>query len=186
MFFIALRRDVEVFSAPRPPRRLRLLTTCRPTDPFAMSSGAAASSDPNGSVESKANQVNVKGTAPVAEDVGDGVAAKVSAVIAANDGGLMKQIEALKKAQADARKSRQLIARDLRNAQRRKRRLKSKARMLSNDDLVAVLMMRKETAPAPEPTAPTEPFAVVGEAVVGGDDDDEISPPSPKAARIED
>jgi len=79
--------------------------------------------------------------------------------------GLLAQIQKLKQDQADARKVRQKIAKDLRNAQRRKRRLKTRARMLTNDDLVAVLLMRQESGeaedadePVPEPLAgPEEP-----------------------------
>lgn len=79
--------------------------------------------------------------------------------------GLLAQIQKLKQDQADARKVRQKIAKDLRNAQRRKRRLKTRARMLTNDDLVAVLLMRQESGAteaadegAPEPFAgPEEP-----------------------------
>lgn len=82
-----------------------------------------------------------------------------------NTQGLLAQIQKLKQDQADARKVRQKIAKDLRNAQRRKRRLKTRARMLTNDDLVAVLLMRQESGaaedaeePAPEPFAgPAEP-----------------------------
>jgi len=38
------------------------------------------------------------------------------------------------------------LAKELKNAQRRKRRLKGKARQLSNEDLLAVLLMREEGA----------------------------------------
>ena len=71
--------------------------------------------------------------------------------------GLLQQIEQLRREQQEARRARQQIARTLRNAQRRKRRLKSRARMLSNEDLVAVLLMRdeqKEKEPAAEPAEP--------------------------------
>ena len=37
------------------------------------------------------------------------------------------------------------LAKELKNTQRRKRRLKGKARQLSNEDLLAVLLMREET-----------------------------------------
>lgn len=67
----------------------------------------------------------------------------------------MKQIESLKLQQATARATRQKIARDLRNAQRRKRRLKTRARQLRIDDLVTVLLMRADD---------TEPVADAGEA----------------------
>ena len=37
------------------------------------------------------------------------------------------------------------LAKDLRNAERKRRRIKDRARQLTDEDLVAVLMMRKET-----------------------------------------
>ena len=36
------------------------------------------------------------------------------------------------------------MAKELKNAQKRRRRLKARARQLSNDDLLAVLLMRKD------------------------------------------
>ena len=45
------------------------------------------------------------------------------------------------------------LAKELKNAQRRKRRLKSKARQLSNEDLLAVLLMREEGATAANASA---------------------------------
>ncbi len=76
-----------------------------------MSARSAASNDPSGSVHSKDGQRGDKHTVELAESFAGGVAAKVSAVIAANDGGLMQQIETLKKAQTEARKARQQITR---------------------------------------------------------------------------
>ena len=81
---------------------------------------------------------------------------------------LLAAIDELKMQQAQARKDRQAIAKALRNAQRRKRRLKTRARMLSNDDLVAVLVMRGETNTENKPADPAdeqeEPKAAVEKA----------------------
>ena len=44
------------------------------------------------------------------------------------------------------RDERKRLAKELKNAQRRKKRLKTKARQLSNDDLLAVLLMREEAS----------------------------------------
>ena len=57
-------------------------------------------------------------------------------------------IDSLKTEQHRVREERKRLAKELKNAQRRKRRLKGKARQLSNDDLLAVLLMREETAAA--------------------------------------
>ena len=42
------------------------------------------------------------------------------------------------------REERKRHAKELKNAQRRKRRLKTKARQLTNEDLLAVLLLRQE------------------------------------------
>ena len=56
---------------------------------------------------------------------------------------LGRDIERLKAEQAEARVARRLISKNLKNLERRKRRLKQKARQLSNQDLVQVLMLRQ-------------------------------------------
>ena len=53
------------------------------------------------------------------------------------------QIEALRKEQQDMKDQKKRLQKDLRNAERKKRRLTERARRLSDKDLVAVLMMRK-------------------------------------------
>ena len=52
-------------------------------------------------------------------------------------------ILALREEQLRARADRKRVQKELKNAQRRKRRLKDKARQLSNTDLVEVLLMRQ-------------------------------------------
>ena len=68
---------------------------------------------------------------------------------------LIDHIEELRAEQRRARAQRQEITRELRNAQRRKRRLKGRARQLSNDDLLTVLRMRDDTAAAASSDAAT-------------------------------
>ena len=53
------------------------------------------------------------------------------------------QIEALRKEQQEMKEHRKRLQKDLRNAQRKKSRLSQRARKLTDKDLVAVLMMRK-------------------------------------------
>ena len=57
---------------------------------------------------------------------------------------LSATIADMKTEQARLREERKRHAAELKNAQRRKRRLRSKARQLSNEDLLAVLLLRQE------------------------------------------
>ena len=56
---------------------------------------------------------------------------------------LNSAIGSLKAEQARLKEEKKRLAKELKNQQRRKRRLKSSARQLSNEDLLAVLMMRE-------------------------------------------
>jgi hypothetical protein len=155
---------------------------------FIMATRAVIS---NGTVVQAANEAaspSAGSAVGVPEPFAGTASERVDKVIAATSGGLTKQIEALKKAQADARKARQQLSRELRNAQRRKRRLKTKSRMLSNDDLVDVLMMRREAAAAA--AAPEEGHVLAEEVGQNeqnneNDDEEQVGPPTPKAARTE-
>lgn len=57
----------------------------------------------------------------------------------------VQQLQAEQKSLATRKKE---ITQELRNAERRSKRLRLKARLLTDDDLVSVLMMRKETREA--------------------------------------
>ena len=57
---------------------------------------------------------------------------------------LAKHIEGLKKQAADMRAATLKLAKELKNAQRRKCRLKPKVRALTDEDLLAVLLMRRD------------------------------------------
>ena len=58
---------------------------------------------------------------------------------------LGRSIDRLKEEQARLRADRKRVAKELRNASKRKTRLRKRARQLSNDDLLAVLVMRQNT-----------------------------------------
>ena len=60
---------------------------------------------------------------------------------------LSEGITTVKNEQAKLRAERKRVAAELKNAQRRKRRLRTKARQLSNEDILAVLLMRQEQGP---------------------------------------
>ena len=61
-----------------------------------------------------------------------------------NTSGVPKEIESLLEQQRTMRAERAQLAKDLRNAQRRRARLKHKARLLSASDLASVLVLRQE------------------------------------------
>lgn len=72
-------------------------------------------------------------------------------------------LEELCRQQAKLRKDRKDLARQVKNAKKKVQRLKVRARALSDDDLVAVLMMRKAAASAKaEPGAGCETEASAG------------------------
>jgi molecular chaperone GrpE (heat shock protein) len=61
---------------------------------------------------------------------------------------LSEGITTLKNEQAKLRGDRKRVAAELKNAQRRKQRLRTKTRQLSNEDILAVLLMRQEQGTA--------------------------------------
>ena len=56
---------------------------------------------------------------------------------------LLSDISSLKEQQKKLREAKRNLSRDLRNAERRRSRLKKKAKMLSDSDLLAVISLRK-------------------------------------------
>ena len=68
-----------------------------------------------------------------------------------NSVGMMKSVSegstTLKNEQAKLRSDRMHVAAELRNAQRRKQCLRTKARQVSNEDILAVMLMRQEQGP---------------------------------------
>ena len=65
---------------------------------------------------------------------------------------LLEQIEALKKEQKQLRDERKRVAKEVKNAMRKKKRLRCKASQLTDADLIEVLQMRRATVVA-TPTA---------------------------------
>jgi hypothetical protein len=55
----------------------------------------------------------------------------------------MSDIERLLDEQKKLRQEKRAVAKDLKNAQKRRRRLKHRARLLSNDDLLTVISLRE-------------------------------------------
>lgn len=96
---------------------------------------------------------------------------------------LATEIEDLKSQQKAARDERNKLAKELKNAQRRKRRLCGKARLMSNEDLAMVLKMRAEAgvdkavaAASPQPPVPiAEPVAALADGERPSDSGDASS-----------
>ena len=74
----------------------------------------------------------------------DGKKQRLMEVAMPSDNGISTRIAELKAEQAAIQKQRKEVAKNLRNAERRKQRLKAKARQLTDEDLVAVLMLRRQ------------------------------------------
>ncbi len=76
---------------------------------------------------------------------------------------VLARICALKAEQSALRAQKKSITKDLRNAERRRKRLKKKAKQLSDTDLVAVLRMRQQmsTARSSTDTGPAEGDAAI-------------------------
>ena len=62
----------------------------------------------------------------------------------ASKASLNAKIEGLKKQQADMTSNKKKLAKDLRNEERKRRRLKDRAKQLTDDDLLQVLRLRAE------------------------------------------
>ena len=60
-----------------------------------------------------------------------------------DEGTLSERVKALKAEQAKARAERAALAKEIRNTERRKRRLRKRPKQLTDEDLLQVLMMRK-------------------------------------------
>lgn len=63
------------------------------------------------------------------------------------------ELKGLKQKAAQLRKEKQELARQLRNAQRKHKRLKEKAKQLSDQDLLSVMLLRRDKKSRTEDTA---------------------------------
>ena len=109
-----------------------------------MSTGSSSSSSGPGTVGSTSG---AHGTvaASTASSLASRAAALASGVTTEHTESLGCSIERLKEEQPRLRADRKRVAQELRNASKRKSRLRKKAHQISNDDLVAVLLMRLQT-----------------------------------------
>ena len=127
----------------------------------------------SGSAAAAAPAADAASTAPV------GVPRKRAAELAdanmAGDGGaaldpqlpqetLLESLERLKEQQAAMKAAKKDVQRELRNATKRRQRLKKQARQLTDKDLVEVLQMRKEAIPAVVVGEPTAAAAALRDA----------------------
>ena len=68
-------------------------------------------------------------------------------------GGLLERIQKMKAEQKAARETRRVVNKELKNAERRKRRFKTSARQLTNDDLLEVMMLRGDARASAAPSS---------------------------------
>lgn len=96
---------------------------------------------PAGPVSASANGASVAEPSTLVQ----GLAAATGTISSAlPEDALSASIQKLKKKQAELRNQKKDLAKDLRNAERRKKRLRTRARQLTDEDLVQVLMLRKQ------------------------------------------
>ena len=147
---------------------------------------AAASSASSSHLPGPSDSAQVKkiggGTSDAAEAVLRAAAAATAEIAKGGQvagTGISKEIEELRELQKKQRTERKKLCADLRNARKRRNRLKNKAKLLSNDDLVAVFQMRSETMAAQ---------AAKKEAAVShspGKEAENAPEPAAKQARVE-
>ena len=98
------------------------------------------------------------GEQPHASSAADGSAAAASGPPAApaeegprlHSSSINERIADLKKLQQEQKATRQRVAKELRNEERKRRRLKERAKQLTDEDLLAVLCLRRGTKRGPE------------------------------------
>ena len=119
-----------------------------------MSDRSAAASDGELAHDSAAGANPVSGEAKVltGEKAGKDEPARATAVEHADATAkpLSSRIDELKALQAAMLADRKRVSKDLRNFEKRRKRLKASARRLSNDDLTEVMLMREATRMAAE------------------------------------
>ncbi len=84
------------------------------------------------------------------------------------DDALRAELAKMKAQQAELRRQRLEVSRNLRNARKRQQRLRKRARLLSDEDLVQVLLMRKARKNDGEPFAAGHCKASEASSLAGG------------------
>lgn len=151
------RVGTQVFRNSKPKQRLSQLPSASSQPMSSEEMPAAASA---GEVAAPAAVLTTDDTGAASSLPPTTGSAKMPAVmpVAPAVGGesLSQQIKRLKLEQQQAKMEKQRVAKDLKNAQRRKSRLKKRARQLTDQDLVEVLQMRsddlKNNASTPQPS----------------------------------
>ncbi len=113
------------------------------------------------------NAVAANSAPAVAANSAPAVAANSAPAVAANPSpnvGLLESIRQLKEQQAAMKAARVKLTKDLRNACKRRNRLKKRARQLTDQDLVEVLQMRRDVVAAAGCGEPTAAAAGPGES----------------------
>ena len=148
---------MECTTAPTP---VRVTAECGPIPPrlekcpYRRGGGACCAATPMASDGDGAGSVGGSGSPSTPGTGPDGAAAEDAGGVSSGSKrpskqptNLLEQIATLKEEQAAIRARRQQVQKDLKNAQKRKRRLKARVRQLTNKDLVDVLLMRGDDVP---------------------------------------
>jgi TolA-binding protein len=103
-----------------------------------------------------------------------GAAASLTALISeAHTENPVQELKDLKQKAAQLRKEKKELARQLRNAERKQKRLKEKAKLLSDQDLLSVIIMRRDKKariadpPASDPSAAPSAAKNIGDCRAG-------------------
>ena len=131
-----------------------------------MASGSAAATAGDGAA---GNALVVVPEMPAAA-AGDGAAGNALLMVPCGNPPketLLESIKRLKDQQSAMKVAKMTLQKELKNACKRKNRLKSRARQLTDGDLVEVLRMRKDAIPMPVDAEPTAGAAV--DEAGGGD-----------------
>ena len=105
----------------------------------------AACSGANGEQPHASSAVAARAPAPSGPP-----AVRPEAQLRSNGSSINERIAELKKQQQEQKATRQRVAKELRNEERKRRRLKERAKQLTDEDLLAVLCLRRETRRGPD------------------------------------
>lgn len=97
---------------------------------------------------------------------------------------LTTKIDSLKKRQANMLKEKQQLAKEIKNAERKRRRLKDKAKMLTDSDLIAVLRLRQEKAAATAAASSSSSTATHPDIAVPAEAEPIACPTNPAEAQV--
>ena len=129
-----------------PPGR-HALPSASPTPGMVSAEPAAASAEASAGASGSANGEQPPASSPAAASApatSGPPAVPAEAQPRSRGSSINERIAELKRLQQEQKATRQRVAKELRNEERKRRRLKERARQLTDEDLVAVLCLRRE------------------------------------------